>query len=432
MKKITPHFFIIVTLFGCSSSENSTSTSKITAPELSTVVVTNITQTAATSGGVISNDRGANITSRGVIWNTSPTPTTSLSTKTTDGTGTGNFTSSLANLNPSTTYYVRAYATNSEGTSYGNEISFKSLSKVIALPTVTTANVLDAGITDAISGGNVTNDGGTTVTARGVVWSTSSNPTVALNTKTLDGTGIGSFESKLSSLSANTDYYVRAYATNSLGTAYGNEIAFKTLPLLVLPPLGIVDGDGNVYQSIKIGEQEWLTENLKTTKYCNGESIPKISFSQWGNLSSGAYTYYDDNSANASYGKLYNWYVATSSKNACPCGWRVSTREDWSELAGYLGYLTAAIQIKSTGTIEGGNGLWYQSNTPGNNSTKFNALPAGWGDGNSSSFKFKNYKTGWWCSGNNSEYLQVDYNYADFYFSINNKNSAMSIRCIKN
>ena len=187
--------------------------------------MTNITQTTATSGGNVTSDGGVPVTARGVCWSTSANPTTANS-YTTDGTGTGTFTSNLTGLNPNTLYYVRAYATNSTGTSYGNQVTFTSLS--YPPPTVTTTSVTNITQTTATSGGNVTSNSGTPVTARGVCWSTSTNPTIA-DDITSDGTGTGNFTSNLTGLTANTIYYVRAYATNISGTSYGNQVTFHTL-----------------------------------------------------------------------------------------------------------------------------------------------------------------------------------------------------------
>lgn len=131
------------------------------------------------------------------------------------------------------TYIYRVYSYNSAGNSasYTNEFSI-SIPVPIILPTVTTSTVTSIMSTTANSGGNITSDGGASVTARGVVWSTSQNPTIALSTKTIDGTGTGNFSSAISGLTANTTYYLRAYATNSAGTAYGNEVTFTTMPTI--------------------------------------------------------------------------------------------------------------------------------------------------------------------------------------------------------
>jgi uncharacterized protein (TIGR02145 family) len=431
MKKITPLFFVITTLFGCASENAPTKT----APQVSTSTISNITLNSASSGGTITSDGGAEITSKGVVWNTAASPTISVNTKTIEGAGTGSFSSSITNLTPSTTYYLRAYATNSSGTGYGNEISFATNS--IVLPILSTTAIADITFNSAASGGSVTNDGGGTITARGIVWSTTQNPTIALATKTINGAGIGNFISLIENLNPITNYFVKAYATNSAGTAYGNEVEFKTLPVISASSGSIFDADGNAYKTVAINGQVWLTENLKTTKYCNGDNIANVNFSQWDNLTSGAWTYYENKSDNNdTYGKLYNWYVASSDKNACPCGWRVATREDWTALTNFLGIQTAGNEIKSVGNIENGTGLWHTSTNSGTNSTGFNATPAGWGDPASSNFAFKNYKTAYWCSnlvsGNSAEIMQLDYNYPDFYFTLKDKNSALSIRCIKN
>jgi hypothetical protein len=201
-------------------------------PTLSTTAITSITYTTASSGGSITNDGGAAVTARGVCWSTSSNPTVALSTKTTDGSGTGSFTSSITSLVAGSTYYVRAYATNSVGTAYGTQVVFATTA--YALPTLTTTAISGITNTAASSGGSITNDGGAAVTARGVCWSTSSNPTVALSTKTTDGSGTGSFASSIIVLVAGTTYYVRAYATNSVGTAYGNEVVFTTTSTLAI------------------------------------------------------------------------------------------------------------------------------------------------------------------------------------------------------
>lgn len=195
-------------------------------PSVTTSAVTNITQTTATCGGNVTSNGGAAVTRRGVCWSTNPNPTTNNQC-TNDGTGTGSFTSSITGLSMNTTYYVRAYATNSAGTSYGEQKTFTT--NGAGMPTVTTNSISNITQTSATCGGNVTTDGGATVTSRGVCWSTSQNPTIN-NQHTNNGTGTGSFTSNITGLSANTYYYVRAYATNSHGTAYGEQRNFKTSP----------------------------------------------------------------------------------------------------------------------------------------------------------------------------------------------------------
>ena len=198
-------------------------------PTLTTNAVTNITINSGTSGGVITNDGGAEVTARGVCWGTTTNPTISGS-HTTDDKGVGSFVSNITGLTPNTLYYVRAYATNSAGTAYGNEVTFTSTPIVVA--TLTTTAVTSITLTTAVSGGNITADGNAAITAKGVCWATTTAPTIS-NSKTSDGTGTGSFTSNLSGLLPNTKYYLRAYATNSAGTSYGNEVSFTTSQIAV-------------------------------------------------------------------------------------------------------------------------------------------------------------------------------------------------------
>jgi ligand-binding sensor domain-containing protein len=241
-------------------------------PTLAVVTTTNVTdktQTTATSGGNVTDDGNAEVTARGVCWGTAQNPTTG-SSKTSDGIGTGAFTSSLTGLTPGTTYYVRAYATNSEGTAYGSEVSFNS--NPVLLATLTTATTTSITQTTAVSGGNITLDGGGAITGRGVCWSTSANPTTALTTKTSDGAGTGAFTSNISGLTANTKYYIRAYAVNSAGTAYGDDLPLTTEQQLQWTSFNTSNGlAGNNVMAIAIDAQgiKWFGTNGGVSKFDN-------------------------------------------------------------------------------------------------------------------------------------------------------------------
>jgi hypothetical protein len=220
-------------------------------PVVTTSTVTAITQTTAICGGEVISDGGDSVTARGVCWSTVPYPTTSNS-NTMDGDGTGIFTSNLAVLTPSTTYYVRAYATNSLGTSYGLQDSFTTAAPPTS-PVVTTTAVTSITSSTATSGGNVISDGGEPVTARGVCWNTAPNPTTA-NSSTLSGTGTGIFTSNLTSLTPSTTYFVRAYATNSLGTSYGLQDTFTTAAVTPVLQIGDSYGGGIVAYILQSGD----------------------------------------------------------------------------------------------------------------------------------------------------------------------------------
>lgn len=210
---------------GTSYGNELTFTTSTNLSSITTSVVANVTATTASCGGSITTDGGAAVTARGIVWNTASNPVTTLTTKTMDGSGTGNFSSSMSNLSVATKYFVRAYATNANGTSYGNEVNFTTLAN---LPSITTSDINNITSSSAFSGGTISSDGGAAITARGNVWNVNPAPTITLTTKTLDGTGAGNFTSSLSGLSGSTKYYVRAYATNAAGTSYGNEVNFTT------------------------------------------------------------------------------------------------------------------------------------------------------------------------------------------------------------
>ena len=197
-------------------------------PEVTTINVIDITQTSAKGGGEVTSDGGTMVTERGICWSTSHNPTLSGS-HANSGTGMGSFTCNMNNLNAHTTYYVRAYATNSRGTAYGEEVSFNTSANK---PTVSTGSVSSITTSSATGSGNVTSDGGSTVTERGICWSTHHEPTIS-GTHIAAGEGTGEFTATIANLSTNTTYYVRAYATNGVGTSYGDEVDFTTLSISV-------------------------------------------------------------------------------------------------------------------------------------------------------------------------------------------------------
>lgn len=393
------------------------------APVLTTTAASAITSTTAVSAGTISSDGGSTISVKGICWSTSQNPTTADS-KTSEGSGTSNFSSSITGLTPGITYYVRAYATNSIGTSYGNQETFVTLA---IAPILTTTTVLPITTTTASSGGNITSNGGSAITVKGVCWSTDINPTIA-NDKTIDGSGNGSHQSILTGLSVNTTYYVRAYATNSIGTSYGNQL---TLVLWMNQPgPQLIDANGNSYNSVKLGAQIWMAENLKTTKFKDGSTIPlATSITIWDALSTPAYCWFNNNEATFKnmYGALYNWYTVDTG-NLCPAGWHVPNDTEWSTLVTFLGGDgIAGGKLKEVGTTH-----WFSPNTGATNESGFNALPAG------SCFDGKFAGIGdygfWWNSttipGNNTA-RSIYYSAELVHKAAYSKNYGFSVRCLK-
>jgi uncharacterized protein (TIGR02145 family) len=405
-------------------------------PILTTTPVSAITQTTAECGGTITSEGVAAVTARGVCWSTNPTPTVTDNI-TSDGTGTGSFISSITGLTAGTPYYVRAYATNSAGTGYGNIQSFTTLENN-TIPLLTTATVSAITWTTAECGGTITSDGGATVTARGVCWSTNPTPTVADNTST-DGTGTGSFTSSITGLTAGTPYYVRAYATNSVGTGYGNIQSFTTASSSGT----VTDIDGNVYQTVTIGTQVWMAENLKVTHYRNGDPIPNVTDdATWAGLTTGAYCNYDNDVDNvATYGSLCNWYAVTDSRNIAPVGWHVPTDAEWKQLEMTLGMSQAQADATGwRGTTEGGKlkeagtTHWNSPNTGATNQSCFSALPGGFRD-QAGTYSDIGLSALFWSSTEFSSYyawyrLLYDV-YSDVCRYYVNKEGGFSVRCVK-
>ncbi len=292
---------------------------------------------------------------------------------------------------------------------------------------VTTVSITSISETDAFSGGSITVTGGANATQKGVCWSTTQNPTITDN-KTNDGEGTAAYTSHITGLVSNTTYFVRAYATNNGGTEYGNQLSFKTASKC---PSTITDGSGNIYEVVQIDQQCWMTSNLKTTKYNNGNDIPNLTDNaQWSSTTNGAYCNYENNTANAEvYGKLYNWY-AVETGNLCPQGWHVATDSNWILLAEYLGGNNmAGGKLKEIGTSH-----WMSPNSSATDEYGFSALPGGmrYDQGDFYNIQYVGY---WWTSTNNYStkawMRSMNYNQSNITKSSNEKNYGHSVRCVK-
>jgi len=238
----------------------------------------------------------------------------------------------------------------------------------VKLPVVKTISLTGELCSNIICNGLVLDNGGGKITACGMCWSTSQNPVIAdpHTTDSMhinDSLNIDSFISHPDNFIPNRDYYLRAYATNSAGTSYGSTILIS------------IDIDSNVYHTVLIGTQLWMVENLKVTRYRNGNPLLNITDNSiWINYNKGGYcNYNNDATKGILYGRLYNWYSIADTNNICPVGWRLPNSNDWSVLVTYLGGNdVAGGKMKEKGTDH-----WFAPNTGADNSSGFTALPAG-------------------------------------------------------
>lgn len=408
--------------------------------------------------GIILSDGNCNITERGIYWSASANM--APATKIVSNAITDDFVCHIPNVVQGQVLYACAYAVNEKGTGYGDTITLRNGERPAVVPTVSSTSVTSITSNSACSGGTVLDDGGADVIARGVCWSTIQNPT-ASNSHTTNGTGTGSFTSNLTGLSAGTTYYVRAYATNSVGTAYGSEMTFTTnsaydggQPCSDTPT--VTDIDGNTYNTVQIGIQCWMKENLRTTHYSDGTSIPlsnTISYDV-------AYRYCPYNSSYAStYGHLYNWpavmHNASSSNSnpsgvqgVCPAGWHVPSDAEWTQLTDYVSskneYLCVAygsyiysFEIAKalasvSGWVAGTADCAVGNNPSSNNATGFSAVPVG---DIMTSYEGAGCLTSFWSTTQSSSlasyYRGLNFDRSGVVRGANNTYCGKSVRCLK-
>lgn len=511
---------VVLILSGCEES---------LPPVVFSTDVTAVTMTTASSGGSITSEGGSAVTARGVCWNTEGEPTTADS-KTSDGEGGGAFESALTGLTAGTTYFLRAYATNSGGTSYGEQLTFTTV-PIPDLPAVTFFGIaVPIGETTARVTGGLNSTGGGTTTA-GVCWSTSPNPTTAdaKQSNVYEGTAL--MDITMTGLTPSTTYYVRFFATNFSGTVYSEQKSFKTLGPIILqssltynnngywvtikgtvvdsgggivepntnltgvvsgtahnpvkggpdtynfgdtsndpniilinpniveiprnenmfnvpiyfrpytnnevstyygpevsttiykkfPSPGVTDIDGNSYTSLRTAYTEFTTTNLIVTKLNDGTVIPLVTdAAQWAALTTPAYTFYNnDASNNGTYGVLYNRYAVETGK-LCPSGWHVPTFDEYS-LMGYFSFCSYPVNCAAY-RVGGDSG--FEGRLGGRRNE----------DGSFSNMSTSGY---WWASDPLSSGKGRMF-YQDFpittssYFTLSDPKAGLSVRCVKN
>jgi len=365
------------TVYGKSLSFQ-TSEVEATLAQLTTIPVEQITWNSAVGGGNITSNGGAEVTERGICWNTSPNPSIDNYSEA-SGSGTGEYTAQMTELVPETDYYVKAYAINSAGTAYGNE-------QVIGTPAEPGDPVLGLVDIEGVSPNsatgtvNIISDGGAEIISKGFCWSTEPNPTLANSSLEYGSGGSEPYTMEISGLDHDTEYYVRAYATNEADkTGYGGQVAFRTE--FLCGSFLVDERDGKQYVTISIGDVCWMAQNLD-----HGEII-SIGSEQTENEIIEKFCYEDNPGNCETYGGLYTWdemmqYTTTEmSQGICPAGWHIPSDNEWKAMEMALGMTEDEVNNEEwRGTDQGDklkdtSGLWNTGG--GTNTSQFSALPSG-------------------------------------------------------
>lgn len=383
--------------------------------------------TTATSAASTSATLNAKVNANGVTANTSfeygTTTAYGLTAAGTDVMGSVPATlgADITGLVPGTTYHYRVKAVNSGGTTYGSDLTFNTLSP----PTTTTGAASLVASTTATLAGTVNANSLSTTVSFEYGLTTSYGSTASATPSLVTGTSATSVSANLTGLTPSTTYHFRVKAVSTGGTSYGSDGSFTTSAA----PTTVTDYDGNIYNVVTIGTQDWMQSNLKTTKYNDGASIPYSYYADywiWRDLTSPAYTIY-----NSVYGAFYNWYATSSTSNVCPTGWHVPTNDEWTILTDYLG----GVDIAGGKLKEAGFDHWASPNTDATNESGFTALCAGLKIGNGSLYGLI---AGWWSS--TEDYSEITIDRIWFRSVVNNsgiagvgkynKSAGFSIRCL--
>ena len=381
---------------------------------VTTRTVTGIQARQAIGGGSIKVEGSTDdVDKYGLYWSTLLDPLNDSLHDFTSTTGSppdGSYTNKMVELVPETKYYVQAVVwTINNKTVSGDVVSFTTTRDSV-LPTLETLPVRDILSTNAISGGKILSSGKSPVIEQGVCWSIPRNPDLN-DPHSSDGSGINEYTSILSGLEPGTQYFVRAYATNSYGTGYGQEVVFKTAASGGTGCQGLTSvtdpRDGQVYSVVQIGDQCWLQKNM--------------------NYQAGNNWCYNDNTDNCTeYGKLYNWQTA---QNVCPTGWHLPSEDEWIKLINSLGgYDLSGDKLKESGTAH-----WNSPNS-GTNSSGFTAMGGG---GRYFNGYYNNFKSQgqFWSStsidNENAKGLTLYYNLSNTYIFSDKKAYGFSVRCVK-
>jgi uncharacterized protein (TIGR02145 family) len=392
--------------------------------------ITEITALGATAKSRIIWDGGSDITGCGFCWNTTGYPTKADSYLESELEN-ERFSCKIGDLSGGTKYFIRSYAENKEGILYGDVTTFITIA--YKLPAVSTPWISDVTHNSvATSGGGISYDNTYNVLEKGVCWSTSVNPTIADQKLDL-GSGFGGLGCNIEGLAPGTVYYLRGYATNVVGTAYGGNRVIKTFDG------STTDYEGHVYSTVRLGKQEWMNRNLETRYFSNGDMISTTGTAttnieqeekplyQW------AFQYHEDHPELLdSEGRLYTWYTVSDSRKICPAGWHLPSKDDWNGLLVHLGgdSLTYGKFKQSF------NYNWESYLNTGATEGSFNAQLVGFRNANGQFPYGSNYGTYWWSRTEASSGLgySVYCGKSDnekVFQTENNKKNGYSVRCVR-
>ncbi len=420
---------VIISIFGC--NKNQITSERI--PSVTTAKVTNIGVTEVICGGIISDDGGSPIITAGVCWSDSPIP--SVLNKVSSGVIScdGTFLSKITDLEGGRTYFIRAYSENSYGIGYGTTVVFKTLNGIDEVLTEPVTNLTD---TSATLNGKIViaNMPSTDIIFEfGQTYNYESKK--MLSQKPITQTTNENVSVTINGLIPGTTYHYRIKAISNSDTIYGTDMTFNTL---------IKDADGNVYHTIQIGNQTWMQENLRTTKYSNGDLIGTTSTPSL-DISGINYPQYQWPCSMAAAGRYYTYYTIIDSRNICPPGWHVPSDDEWTSLTDYLSdnnYGFEGNRLKISKSLAAQSG-WEEDSAPGNvgndqasnNKSRFTGLASG-GRYSNGVVEFVNHHGIWWSSSESSDdfafFRCIGYIPGVVFRGHFNKAYGLPIRCVKN
>ena len=437
----TYHYRIkAVNSLGTTYSNDITFTTLGQVPTVTTLVATNINATGVTLNGSVNADYLSTVVTFEYGITTSYSNTVTATQSPVTGNAITNVSANITGLTVATIYHFRIKAVNSLGTTYGDDLTFTTVGQV---PTVTTLAATNINITVATLNGSANANYSSTLVTFEYGTTTNYGSIATATQSPVTGNAITNVSANITGLIAATIYHYRIKAVNSFGTTYGSDLTFTTISSNI-----VTDIDGNIYNTITIGTQVWMKENLKTTKYNNGdligtttpatldissESTPKYQWACNGNESNVV-----------TYGRLYTWYAVADNRNVCPTGWHVPTKDEWEILTNYIasngyGYGGSVYNIAKSMASTSGWQTFGVAGTVGNdqssnNTTSFTALPAG--DRNYSYFNSLGTFAVWWSStewNTTQSYLRViEYQNSDVGGSMDVKSYGYSVRCLRN